>query len=194
MPPKPKKTKKPVTKVQRYDPAIQPSCFGRPTLYKPEYCEQLLSYFEREAADRTPINLVVATSDKGQSFKPIARPFPTLEKWAHDIGVTTMTMRDWEGKHPDFLAAVARAKEIQKQVICADGWTGLVPPATFAFVASNFTDMRQKTEQVAAPSTTNTTTINVLGQLSDSVLMEIQKALEGKSKEPLVIEGKAEES
>lgn len=57
---------------------------GRPTLYKPEYCDRLLF---------------------------LAEQGKHIYEWAHALGVTTKTLYNWERDHPQFLHAFTRAKE-----------------------------------------------------------------------------------
>lgn len=60
---------------------------GRPSKYKPEYCEQVL-----------------ALGREGKSEAQISR----------DIDVPRSTMRDWAEKHDDFRQALTRAKDLSQ--------------------------------------------------------------------------------
>lgn len=57
--------------------------FGRPTLYKPEYCEMLINY-----------------RAQGGSY----------QGFAGIVDVSIQTLYDWEKEHPDFLDAKKRGK------------------------------------------------------------------------------------
>lgn len=56
---------------------------GRPSLYKPEYCEK-----------------IVELASEGKGWAEIA----------HTLGVTRTTLYEWGDKHPDFSTALTRAK------------------------------------------------------------------------------------
>lgn len=55
---------------------------GRPTLYRPEYCDELVEF---------------------------ARKGFSLGAFAGQIGVSHQTVKDWKERHPEFLAACERA-------------------------------------------------------------------------------------
>ena len=101
---------------------------GRPTDYKPEYCEQLIEYFSGE-----PYRTV------GNKMFP--NRLPTLERFAVKIGVTPNTLLVWSKKHKDFKLAYACAKSLYKDFLNTNGALGLYNPAYSKFIAINTTDM-----------------------------------------------------
>lgn len=118
---------------------------GRPTKYKPEYCEEIVGYFSAKPFDEV---------ETPYGPKKVANPMPTFHKFAQFIGVNEDTVVEWvkaedkDGnlKYPEFSAAYKRAKELQKWFLIENGLNG-VYNATFAiFTAKNITDMRDKTE------------------------------------------------
>lgn len=66
--------------------AKAPLAVGRPPKYRPEFCE-----------------LVVRLGDRGKSRAQIARY----------LGVSRQTLHNWEAKHPDFVDAMAWAKDCE---------------------------------------------------------------------------------
>jgi hypothetical protein len=131
---------------------------GRPTLYRPEYCEQLVAFFTVE-----PTKTVTRTTVSKKSGEPVSyevevpNTLPTLQAFAANIGVTTVTMRSWAKAHPDFGEAVARAKELAENHLVQNGLAGHYNPGFCIFVAKNYTPMRDVTvhenEEKAAPRT-----------------------------------------
>jgi hypothetical protein len=107
---------------------------GAPTKYKPEYCEQIVHYF-----DVTPT--VQEKADTGLVI------FPTFERFAANINVNFETLLNWGKEHPEFFESYKKCKEMQKAFLIQAGLNGLYAPAAFCFVAKNCTDMRDKTEQ-----------------------------------------------
>jgi hypothetical protein len=152
---KPKSTKK--APKQRKEP------FGRPTKYDSKYCQMLIEY-----CDKVPYSEVdVLTTDKRSGKVYVnkelrAVEFPTLEKFAHDIGVNTDTLVEWSSakypddyadeklrgklKHPNFSAAYRRAKQLQKHILVTNGLMGLYNSNFAKFVATNSTDMHDRQE------------------------------------------------
>lgn len=71
--------------VERTDTGVEKNLGGRPTKYKPEFCER-----------------VVELGMLGKSRFQIAR----------DLGVAMSTMQDWEVAHDEFRAATTHARDL----------------------------------------------------------------------------------
>ena len=74
---------------------------GRPTKYKPEYCQAIIDYF-----DRPVLNILGNANDP-----------PFFLNFCLSIGINQDTMHEWIPKHPDFSEAYKIAKEKQKEFI-----------------------------------------------------------------------------
>lgn len=105
---------------------------GRPTIYKEEYDEQLVSWFEeRRAAFEMHLN------DKGNA-QLIFKNFPTFEGFAHSINVLHKNLVDWKNdKRGNFCDAFARAKEIQLECLKIGGLSGAYNSNIAALLLSN---------------------------------------------------------
>ena len=130
---------------------------GRPpgsgSTYRPEFCRALIDYFEclAQAPERelAPTTTTIG-SDKGVSQKAevrrICAELPTIEGFAVSVGIPSSTIRAWAAPDgpggPEFRAAYARARDIQRQVLVDRGLTRQYDPTAFMFVAKNITDMR----------------------------------------------------
>lgn len=121
---------------------------ARPSKYKESYCEEILTFFNREPFE-------VATFDDGSgtlqpivsgSGKPVLRPckLPTLEGFAISIGVHRETLLNWAEKHEDFFDALKRAKDMQKEILIQNGLVGAYDKTFAIFTAKNVTDMRDR--------------------------------------------------
>lgn len=114
---------------------------GRPSKYKKRYAQELIDYFNVDAT------VIVDGKEK-------AVRFPTLERFSIKIGVFVDTLADWANakyadgtpKYPDFLRAYMFAKAMQKDILVANGMSGLYASNFATFVAVNFTDMADKKE------------------------------------------------
>ena len=99
---------------------------GRPTAYRPEFCDEIVEYFER------------TTTDDGEAF------FPQFVGFAHSIGVTRNTLLNWCEVHPEFLSAYQSAKGLQEQALVAHTLAGRFN-ATFAgLTAKNILGWRDR--------------------------------------------------
>lgn len=127
-----------------------PKKMGAPSKYKPDYCKRIVDFFSVE-----PYRLV-ETERMEEHFKngtlkkklvrkrPMPNKLPTLFRFADSIKVDVSTLDNWCKSYPDFFRAFTRAKEMQKEFLISLGLAGVTPPAAFAFVASNITDMRSR--------------------------------------------------
>jgi hypothetical protein len=131
---------------------------GRPTDYKPEYCDSLIAFFDREPYDKVIMeeqereNTQKGTKSKTVKYKMIANKLPTFVQFARSIGVSTKTVWQWANdrtsdepdaplKYPEFSKAYVEAKELQKDFLIQNGLQGTTPSGAFIFVAKNLTDM-----------------------------------------------------
>jgi len=132
---------------------------GRPTTYKPEFCEKLIEFFDIEPYCEIPIEhyeYVKANNETVQrvkwvDFKRVPNKLPTLRNFAKSINIPISTVYDWlNPKHDSFQAdfsdAFTHAREIRKDFLIQNGLQGFYPPLSFKFVAVNLTDMADKSE------------------------------------------------
>ena len=125
---------------------------GRPSLFKEEYSQQLIEYFDKEPYERRPL-LDKEGNEKGSEVVPAK--FPTLARFATMIGVTRDTLYEWstakdengELKHPEFSYAYKRAKEYQEAILVEGTMAGAFQANFSIFTAKNVLGWRDKTEQ-----------------------------------------------
>ena len=116
---------------------------GRPTMYRPEFCQQLLDYFDVEPY------IELARSDKksGHEYtQRVANSLPTLAGFAAKVGVSVQTLHNWGKAHPGFFDATTRAKAIAEDILVTNGLLGLYDARYAIFVAKNYTDLRDVRE------------------------------------------------
>lgn len=120
---------------------------GRPTLYRPEFCQRLLTYF-----DKQPTHMVKTKIGKYKNGKPKyiermeAVELPTMAAFSTYIGVGLTTLKDWAVANPDFAAAVTRAKSFAEHIIVANTLAGRYNPKFAQFVARNYTGLKDVKE------------------------------------------------
>jgi hypothetical protein len=92
---------------------------GRPTKYRQEYCQAIVTYFSN------PESWEINEDFKG-SKKPIPRSkLPTFERFAAGIGVSTRALEDWRDKHEEFGDAYRIASGLQKSFLMELSAAGL---------------------------------------------------------------------
>jgi hypothetical protein len=135
---------------------------GRPSKYKPEYCQELIDFFSREpnrkevmeVSTSNGVNSKGGTNDfRKEKYVLVPNDPPFFEDFATSIGVSDDTIVNWAKKYPEFLAAYNKAKFLQKRFLIINGLAGCYPPASYIFTAKNITDMRDKQEVEHSGST-----------------------------------------
>lgn len=126
---------------------------GRPSSYKPEYCDMLEDYFATRIAICEGRTIEQEAEGKGSSKRNAQRifaEFPTLEGFAISIGITPFTISDWANRHEAFCQARARAVGSIKHRLINGMLSNEYNTQAAIFVASNLTDMRAKQEITGA--------------------------------------------
>lgn len=120
---------------------------GRPSLYEPKYCDEMIAFFDIPLTERV---LKSHTTGKNEyekdEYVDKPNPVPYFTRYARNIGVHINTLNLWREEHPEFMDAYNTCKEIQKEFLVQNGLAGHYPPASFIFVAKNITDMRDVQE------------------------------------------------
>ncbi len=118
---------------------------GRPSDYKEEYCKDIIEFFSR-ALTRT-VDKTYTTKAGTVIVEKIEKPneLPTIDEYCNKLGITRQTLLNWTKDHSDFLEALTRAKQLEKDFLIKNGISGRFDK-TWMFVAENFTDMRSKVQ------------------------------------------------
>jgi len=138
---------------------------GRPTVYKEEYCEKIIEFFDIEPFTTH----ILPDKNGGKKIEIIACKFPTLTRFACNIGVTRETLHDWATaklangnlKHPRFSYAYKKAKDFQESILIEGSMAGAFNPSFAIFTAKNVLGWRDRQEV----ENTGTVEINYHGGL-----------------------------
>lgn len=119
---------------------------GRPTNYKPEYCEEIIKFFDIEATREVILphykNGEISWEDK----KILANSLPTIEGFCAKLGIWKKVLHDWVKKHKEFGDAYKRAKELQAQIWQENSLLGLYNPQFSIFFGKNCMGWKDKQE------------------------------------------------
>lgn len=121
---------------------------GRPTLYKPEYCDKIIQYFDIVPYRTVQVKEKDTTKGKKNEGKTIVKfvekpeDMRFLEDFAQEIGVKSRTLLLWVEKYPKFKEAYDRAKELQQRNLIINGLKGLYNPAAYIFTMKNIAGWR----------------------------------------------------
>ena len=131
----------------------KPYVFGRPTLYKPQLCQDLIDYFsippytEKEIPHHDPKTGNVVWTD----YKRLPNNIPTLTAFCAKYQLGWTTVHEWINPEeptyrPDFANAYTHARAMRADFLVNGGWNNVCQANTFKFIAVNLTDMRDKQE------------------------------------------------
>jgi hypothetical protein len=117
---------------------------GRPSKYKPEYCQQLVDFFSGPKNERVKKAYITGKNKYEKTeYETVPCDLPFFSAFARKIGVDHETLTsEWPKQYEDFSVAYNTAKQLQKEFLVTNGLRGLYPPASFIFTAKNITDMR----------------------------------------------------
>lgn len=130
---------------------------GRPSSYRPEYCDLLISFF------RIDIEKEVEVVKQDKDGKPVTvtetvvNRFPTLERFADTIGVSAQTLRNWTEAHADFDFAYRRSRDLQVALLVEGGMGGHYESRFAALAAKNLIGWRDQVEQTVTATVTQAT-------------------------------------
>lgn len=121
--PKPRPVIEGVTPIrQTGDPTPKGAGCGRPTAYRPEYCDALRAYF------KSPESWRVNETNAGAAQVLSSDKIPTIQRFGVNLGVSDSTLYNWAKKHPDFAEAMAFASSAQKAFLMELGAAGVASP------------------------------------------------------------------
>lgn len=120
---------------------------GRPTLYKPEYCDEIVAYFDVEPTREVQKTVFKkdGSIDVVETQEPV--PLPTLAGFACKIKVCKDTLNEWSKVHPEFSAAIKKCKVHQERILLANGLDGGYNTAVAIFALKNLADWKDKVQQ-----------------------------------------------
>ena len=120
---------------------------GRPSKYKPEYCQEIIKYFDVPFFEDKLVSTTTGKNDFSKDeYKEIATPPRFLSAFARSIGVNTDSLHEWAKVHKDFSVALKCAKEIQHEHFVTCGLKGLFNASAYIFSMKNMHDWRDQTE------------------------------------------------
>ena len=106
---------------------------GRPTKYKPEYCQAIKDFF-----NIPPTQII--------DEKTVAVDLPFIQSFSRIIGVSKSTLYKWAEDHPDFSDALKECKEHQERILVANALSGRYNATFSIFTAKNILEWRDRQE------------------------------------------------
>lgn len=106
---------------------------GRPSKYDPKYIEEMRAFFNRDYTQK-------------KHGKTEACDFPSIARFAVNIGVNKTTIYEWAKNHPEFSNALKECQEIQEDIIVNNSLKGTYNGSFAQFLLKNNYGYRDKQE------------------------------------------------
>ncbi|MBR4354982.1 MAG: hypothetical protein IKP96_00165 [Elusimicrobiaceae bacterium] len=121
-----------------------------PLRYRPEFCEQLLAFFDVPAFHVTE----VTKRDGSVSLVETAAELPTFAAFAKRLGTTCTVLKSWENKHPAFHDAAQKARDLQGNILIQNSLRGNYSSSFAVFTAKNLLGWKDGKEDASSGSIT----------------------------------------
>lgn len=123
---------------------------GRPTVYKDTFPDDLIEMFSVGPFLKGKYGEYLFNA----AGRPVPAPFPTLARFAGNIGVTRETLHDWatatnedgSPKKPEFSYAYKICKELQEATLIEGGLSGVYNSAFAGLATQNIINWRSKAD------------------------------------------------
>lgn len=112
---------------------------ARPTKYTAEVCDRIIEFFDVEPfteVDRVHPRTGVEYTER------VANTLPTVEGFARSLGVSKQTLYTWCDKHPEFLDAFTRARDMQVDHLIQNGLLKHTAEGLTKFMLVNLSEYR----------------------------------------------------
>lgn len=116
---------------------------GRPTLYDPDYCQQMLDYFSVPPYEEKIIERFDKFGNKQSIVAEVATDCPNFSGFCAKIGIGRRTLYEWTSKHAEFSRTYEKCKELQINWIITNGNKGLIEKTFGLFMAKYATGYRE---------------------------------------------------
>lgn len=120
---------------------------GRPTKYKPEYCQKVDDYL---VENQDEVEAVVESENEQTGRTRYDRRFkvrlPTIEGFASYLDVSKQTLYNWSEEHKEFLDSLGKIEREQHSRLVNEGLAGNYNPTIAKLILTNNHGMSEKTE------------------------------------------------
>lgn len=128
---------------------------GRPTVYRPEFCEMMEAFFNIPLEREVFVDVPDGEGGVIKERRMVANTFPTFGRFAASIGVSSDTLRKWAKAKksdgtpvkPEFFWSYARARDLQESLLIEGGMSGVYDCRFAILAAKNILGWRDRVAQ-----------------------------------------------
>ena len=127
--------------------AVPGAIQGRPTKYRPEYCEEMIEFFSvKPTEERYKSKVLEDNKVEKITYEGGGVDFPTFTRFAQKIGVCDDTLTEWANVHTDFSVATKRCKKFQEDIWLINALNGNYSSQFSIFLGKNVFGYKDKQE------------------------------------------------
>lgn len=138
---------------------------GRPTAYRPEFCEMMVAFFDIPLEREVVVDVKDGQGGTIKETRIVVNSFPTFARFAARIGVSRESLRNWANAKnldgtpvkPEFFGAYARARDLQESLLIEGGMSGVYNYKFAILAARNILGWRGHVEQDVVVSVNDAT-------------------------------------
>lgn len=119
---------------------------GRPSSYRPEYCLEIIEFFNRDPIETKAVEYEDKNGEPQTKIVTGPCQCPTFEKFSADIGVSRQTLLSWTKKFPDFLVAYERSRSYQANIMMVNAMNGYYNAGFTGLSMKNMHGWKDKSE------------------------------------------------
>jgi hypothetical protein len=143
---------------------------GKPTKYRPIYCQQIITFFNR---NHTYESEVTHTNKKGESwtsYQTKANPVPLMCDFALYLDTDVATLHRWTKQHEDYRKASTHAQDLQLRHLATVTGLGLYNANWSVFMAKNISKWRDKKDIEHSGQVDSTLFVNKMLDKTDDAI------------------------
>lgn len=142
---------------------------GRPTLYRPEYCEDLVRFFDIDAIIYRDITITYKDGTTCEKTEAEAAPTPYFSQWQKKIGIGHNAFNEWINKYPEFQDAYKRAKQLQCEFLMETALKNVHNSTFTIFTMKNICGWRDEQHLKTEHNEEKTLNINLNGLTAEEL-------------------------
>ena len=119
---------------------------GRPSKYKPEYCEEMIKFFSVDPTERRFKSEVSDEKGDKTTYEGGGVDFPSFIRFAFNIGVCEDTLNEWAKVHEEFSVATKLCKKLQEDIWLVNALNGNYSSQFSIFLGKNVFGYTDKQE------------------------------------------------
>ena len=115
---------------------------GRPSKFRPEYCQAIIDFFSVQPYEEKEVTVKYKNGDERTEVKEVPNDLPLFSMFAMSIKTSHVTILAWCKEFPEFLKAYEDSKALQERFLMVNTLRGNYEQPFAIFTAKNILGWR----------------------------------------------------